>query len=302
MLSNHTTPMFTPNSTVTSSTASVVNFPVESTKDPPDSTVEMAPVVETTDEEAVTSKESLERPLALTTAVLVGMAMMLLIVLVVGFAVSNLVFASFVDGDKISFALTVTVPIFMIFSVFFAIVIFTDLFQAVGPVKTLKINTRFYSPLRHNMIKAYAQGFTPPRITIQMPVYTGSLRGVIIPTITSLKLAISHYESHGGESGISFYARTFHLVVYQIRYNQARRISFINDDGLAYLSEDQQQERINFYHDNNIGWMAWAKNNADGYARKGKFKKASNMNFVLNVSNKIERELIATPFENQRNF
>jgi hypothetical protein len=167
MLSSHTTPMFTPKeSTVTSPTASVVNFPVESTKDTPDSTVEVAPVVETADEEAVTSKESPERPLALTSAVLVGMAMMLLIVLVVGFGVSNLVFESFVDGDKIRFVLAVTVPIFMIFSVFFAIVIFTDLFQAVGPVKTLKINTRFYSPLRPNMSKAYAQGFTPPRISI----------------------------------------------------------------------------------------------------------------------------------------
>lgn len=68
---------------------------------------------------------------------------------------------------------------------------------------------------------------------------------------------------------------------------------FINDDGFAYLSEDQQQERINFYHDNNIGWVARPKNNDDGYVRKGKFKKASNMNFALNVSNKIERELIA---------
>jgi hypothetical protein len=221
--------MFTPGeSTVTSPMASVVNFPVESTKETPDPTVEVAPVVETADEEAVTSKESPERPLALTSAVLVGLAMMLLIVLIVGFGVSNLVFESFVDGDEIRFALAVTVPIFMTFSVFFAIVIFTDLSQAVGPVKTLKMNTRFYSPLRPNMSKAYAQGFTPPRITIQMPVYTESLRGVIIPTITSLKLAISHYESHGGESGISFYPKTFHLVVavaYQTRYNQVRRIS-----------------------------------------------------------------------------
>jgi hypothetical protein len=39
--------------------------------------------------------------------------------------------------------------------------------------------------------------------------------------------------------------------------------------------------------------VARPKNNADGYARKGKFKKASNMNFALNVSNKIERKPIA---------
>lgn len=58
------------------------------------------------------------------------------------------------------------------------------------------------------------------------------------------------------------------------------------------LSEEEQHERINFYHDNNIGWVARPKNNEDGYVRKGKFKKASNMNFALNVSNKVEMELI----------
>jgi hypothetical protein len=58
------------------------------------------------------------------------------------------------------------------------------------------------------------------------------------------------------------------------------------------MSEEEQQERINFYHDNNIAWVARPKNNEDGYVRKGKFKKASNMNFALNVSNKVEDELL----------
>jgi hypothetical protein len=46
--------------------------------------------------------------------------------------------------------------------------------------------------------------------------------------------------------------------------------------------------RTNFYHDNNIGWVARPKNNENGFIRKGKFKKASNMNFALNISNKVE--------------
>jgi hypothetical protein len=97
-------------------------------------------------------------------------------------------------------ALIVTIPFFMILSIFFFYVIFGDLFQALGPINTLKTNSRFYSPLRPNLSRAYSQGFKPPRITIQMPVYTESLEGVIIPTITSLKVAISHYESYGGLS------------------------------------------------------------------------------------------------------
>lgn len=68
----------------------------------------------------------------------------------------------------------------------------------------------------------------------------------------------------------------------------------VNDDGLAYLSEEEAQRRIDFYHDNNIAWVARPKNNDErfNYVRKGKFKKASNMNFALNVSNKVEDELL----------
>ncbi|GAM34000.1 hypothetical protein TCE0_013f01302 [Talaromyces pinophilus] len=220
-------------------------------------------------EEVKRPKESLERPLAVTSAIFVGMAGMLLVILLLGFGISNLLLEYSVDGGAMRFALTATIPFFLLFSIFFMIVIFTDIFQAVGPVKTLKSNSRFYSPIAPDLKTAYSLGFTPPRVTIQMPIYTESLEGVIKPTISSLKTAISHYESHGGTANI-----------------------FINDDGFALLSEEQQHERINFYHDNNIGWVARPKNNEDGYIRKGKFKKASNMNFALNVSNKVEMELI----------
>ncbi|EEP77315.1 conserved hypothetical protein [Uncinocarpus reesii 1704] len=221
------------------------------------------------DEEAAAPIESLDRPLALTSSIFVGLAMCLIIVLLLGFGVSNLLLQVFIDGNYIRLALAATIPIFMLFSIFFVIVIFTDIFQAIGPIKTLKTNSRYYSALRPDLSHAYSLGFKPPRLTIQMPVYTESLNGVIIPTVTSLKAAISHYESHGGSASI-----------------------FINDDGLAYLSEEQREERINFYHDNNIGWVARPKNNDNGYIRKGKFKKASNMNFALNVSNKVEDRLL----------
>jgi hypothetical protein len=51
---------------------------------------------------------------------------------------------------------------------------------------------------------------------------------------------------------------------------------------------------MNFYHDNNISWVSRPKNNDEsGYIRKGKFKKASNMNFALNVANRVEDELLS---------
>lgn len=152
------------------------------------------------DEEAAKPIESLDRPLALTSSIFVGLGMCLIVVLLVGFGISNLMLQSLVDGSWLRFTLVASLPIFMLFSVFFVIVIFSDIFQAIGPIKTLKTNSRFYSPVRPDLSQAYALGFKPPRITIQLPVYTESLTGVIIPTVTSLKAAISYYESHGGAS------------------------------------------------------------------------------------------------------
>jgi hypothetical protein len=59
----------------------------------------------------------------------------------------------------------------------------------------------------------------------------------------------------------------------------------IHDDGLQSLSKEEQDERISFYSDHNIGWIARPphSNEADGFKRAGRFKKASNMNYGLQV-------------------
>jgi hypothetical protein len=67
----------------------------------------------------------------------------------------------------------------------------------------------------------------------------------------------------------------------------------MNDDGFAFLTPEEREERIDYYHDNNIGWVARPKHNDNGYVRRGKFKKASNMNFALNISRKVETTLRA---------
>jgi hypothetical protein len=147
--------------------------------------------------------ESMARPLVFTSSVYAGMACFLIIVLLLGFGTSNLLGQSLVDGFYIRFALVATEPLFMLFSIFFAIVVFTNIFQTVGPIGSLKSNSRFFSAIKPDLSQCYAEGFSPPHITIQMPVYKESLAGVIIPTVTSLKAAISHYESHGGMSSPS---------------------------------------------------------------------------------------------------
>lgn len=47
----------------------------------------------------------------------------------------------------------------------------------------------------------------------------------------------------------------------------------INDDGLQIIDEDERRARIEFYADNCIGWTARPKHGANGFTRKGKFKK-----------------------------
>jgi len=106
-----------------------------------------------------------------------------------------------------------------------------------------------------------------------MPVYKEGLEAVIEPTIRSIKAAISTYEMQGGTANI-----------------------FINDDGMQLLSDHEACARQDFYDENNIGWVARPKHNPKPeqglpFLRRGKFKKASNMNYALWVSNRVEEKL-----------
>jgi hypothetical protein len=127
-----------------------------------------------------------------------------------------------------------------------------------------------------------------------MPVYKEGLKGVIIPTITSLLAAVKHYEEQGGTASI-----------------------FVNEDGMQCVSPELQEARKAFYELNNIGWVARPKHNepkkkgsgglfsrkkaADAeegekedtnyFIRAGHFKKASNMNYCLDFSLRVEEEL-----------
>lgn len=108
-----------------------------------------------------------------------------------------------------------------------------------------------------------------------MPVYKEGLIAVIQPTIMSLKAAISTYEMQGGTANI-----------------------FVNDDGMQLISDADALARREFYEEHNIGWVSRPGHNPnpeDGEApfiRKGKFKKASNMNYALMISNKVEQKLL----------
>lgn len=214
--------------------------------------------------------ESLERPVLRISPVFSGLSVCLAVCLLGGVYVGKLVREIVLDGNWVRLALVAPLPLLFCISLFFFQTIFSSLFQMIGPIGGAFTNSRFYSPKKPSLQQAFAEGFVPPKVTIQMPVYKEGLDSVIIPTVRSLQAAISYYESHGGSANI-----------------------FINDDGLrAGISEEDCRLRREFYEDNHIGWVARPKHNGDeGYVREGKFKKASNMNFALNLTQKVEADL-----------
>jgi len=113
---------------------------------------------------------------------------------------------------------------------------------------------------------------------VQIPYYKEGLEVVLKPTVRSLKAAIATYEMQGG---------TANMVVH--------------DDGIQIISEEERAERKEFYEENNIGWTARPAHKAKltlkgvetTFLRKGKFKKASNMNFGMWISCRVEEKLVA---------
>jgi cellulose synthase/poly-beta-1,6-N-acetylglucosamine synthase-like glycosyltransferase len=149
---------------------------------------------------------------------------------------------------------------------FFASVCIGVIAQVAGPITCLYTNSKFYSATPPPRL--YNKAVPLPHVTIQCPVYKEGLTSVIIPTIKSIKKAVSTYELQGGSANI-----------------------FINDDGLQIIPEEDRQARIQFYEDYGIGWTARPGHGQDGFQRKGKFKKASNMNYGLSISNQVEERL-----------
>ena len=216
-----------------------------------------------------------KRPLLLITAISVGLTFTLMLAtLALGWR--QLAIQSAGDGTYLRLALLVATPAQMFVSLFFMQVIITNLFQMFGPISQLNMNTRFYSGVSPRQLDRNL--VTLPHVTIQMPVYKEGLVAVIQPTILSLKAAISTYEMQGGTANI-----------------------FVNDDGMQLISEADAQARRDFYEEHSIGWVARPGHNPEGkghdeskrtFNRKGKFKKASNMNYALSVSNKVEDKLL----------
>ncbi|KAL2022966.1 hypothetical protein VTK56DRAFT_4181 [Thermocarpiscus australiensis] len=224
------------------------------------------PVVEEpeVDEESGELKPE-KRPVHLLNTYLVSLTL-ILVTVSLGAAWRQLAIEVSVDGNYIRLALVALCPIQVFFTLFFAQVIVGCLAQILGPIRQLTVNSKFYSARPPPRLRSAVL----PHVTVQCPVYKEGLNAVIAPTVKSIKQAMSTYELQGGSANM-----------------------FINDDGLQLISEEDRRARIEFYADHSIGWVARPKHGENGFKRRGKFKKASNMNFALMISCKVEDKLAA---------
>ncbi|KAI1463737.1 glycosyl transferase family group 2-domain-containing protein [Daldinia caldariorum] len=204
------------------------------------------------------------RPVHLSNTCLISFVVFL-VTLSLGAAWRQLAIEVSVDGSYSRLGLVVIFPVQVFFSLFFAQVLVGCLAQMFGPVTQLSVNSKYYSALPPPRLMTT----TLPHVTIQCPVYKEGLETVIQPTVLSIQRAMSTYELQGGTANM-----------------------FINDDGLQLIAEEERLARIAFYSSNSIGWVARPKHGENGFLRRGKFKKASNMNYALMISCKVEDQLL----------
>jgi len=211
------------------------------------------------------------RPVMLWQSVLAAFTLCLT-VFTIGLGFRKLAIEVYTDNGYTRLALVAVAPLQMWVGLFFFQSIVNNVAQLIGPIAQMNQNTKYYSGIKPKRLRRDAGPL--PHVTIQMPVYKEGLLAVIEPTVRSIKAAISTYEMQGGTANI-----------------------FVNDDGMQLISDDDARARQDFYDEHNIGWVARPKHNpkpAEGeekFIRAGKFKKASNMNYALWVSNRVEEKL-----------
>jgi hypothetical protein len=203
------------------------------------------------------------RPTNIMNSVLVGFTL-LIVTTMLGAGFREIAVEIMVDKGYQRLAFLALTPVQIFFTLFFAQVIVGCIAQCIGPVRQMTMNSRYYSA----MLPRRITGPNLPHVTIQCPVYKEGLASVIAPTVKSIKKAMSTYELQGGSANM-----------------------FINDDGLQIIPEEERQARIDFYADHCIGWTSRPKHGENGFVRRGKFKKASNMNYGLMLSNNVEERL-----------
>lgn len=234
----------------------------------------MVNVEEVSDSDSTNEEDDMEPPRRFVLNHSIIMAFTLcLCILSLGSGFAKIAKEIYLDGGYIRVAFVVALPAQIWLSLFFYMSLTTAVAQVIGPISQTKQNSKTYSGVAPRR-RLNGQQRQLPHVTVQMPVYKEGLRAVIEPTVHSIKAAISSYEMQGGSANI-----------------------FVNDDGMQLIPEEEARARQDFYDEHNIGWVARPRHDPTGqhgpaFVRAGKFKKASNMNYALWVSNRVEDKLL----------
>jgi hypothetical protein len=250
-------------------------------------TITVTEKAESGDEEDARRYDSRPRKTILYQAILMGLAG-ILVILTIGVGWRKVAIEVKTDKTYLRLVLAVVILPQIWLGWFFFQTLINGISQLFGPVNQLDSNSRTFSGIRTKRLETDAL----PHVTVQCPVYkeglvskstsdysadlNHSLWSVIDPTMVSIREAISTYEMQGGTVNI-----------------------FVNDDGLQLVPEEEAKARREYYEEHNIGWVARPKHNPNPkpesgdrpFVRPGKFKKASNMNYAMWVSARVEDKL-----------
>ncbi|BFZ56759.1 hypothetical protein PYCC9005_003807 [Savitreella phatthalungensis] len=208
------------------------------------------------------ASSQVERPVQILLPVMV-FCTILLNFFIISLATRTIVYESLRSKTYFRLGFVTYFPFLFLMTSFFSLMLIVSVINFVGPINQLFQDSKFYSCRRPLRFEGPL-----PHITVQCPVYKEGLSDVIMPTVHSLQRAIATYERQGGTASI-----------------------FINDDGLQLIKDDERELRKEFYRRNHIGWVARPGHGHDGFVRAGRFKKASNMNFAMDLSNRVELRL-----------
>jgi len=158
------------------------------------------------------------------------------------------------------------IPILLFLSAFFFATVASGIVYIIVPSTWFKNNSRVYSSFAPARPDGRLLDFLP-HITVEVPVYKESFIETIRPTLESAMAAIRAYSARGGSADI-----------------------LIHDDGMVFISPEEQDQRKTFYANNSISWVA-----RPGKNRAGRFKKASNMNFGLRLIKNLNKACLEHP-------
>jgi hypothetical protein len=153
---------------------------------------------------------------------------------------------------------------FLIFSLFWLnyklYSIFFSIYKLFFNFDKLHRNNKYYSGIE--IPDSYVNSKLYPNITIQIPIYKENLNDIIKPTLYNCIRESNRYT---------------------VETNALCNI-VVCDDGYNVISEEEKNERLQFYSEMKIEFTA--RPNPNKYPRNGRFKKASNLNFSLNYWSK----------------